>query len=175
MSKSRHKSVSRSRSRRRSRSGKRKHIRQEKILWKTDNDYNLEREQRSKIHNYNHVFNRKITEFPHLMTNFSEAIKPQEDEIHFRSCYFVGIPKNVQGNHIYQELIKRRIDYPDKFDIISKSNNFSLKKDDNTVDYFSLIFREKRFVDIILEEGFEVFSNPILVLPSLSNVIIQLS
>jgi len=43
------------------------------------------------------------------------------------------------------------------------------------VDYFSLIFREKRFVDIILEEGFEVLNNPVLVLPSLPNVSIPLS
>lgn len=91
--------------------------------------------------------------------------------MHFRSCYFIGVPLNIQGNHIYQELQKRRIDFPDKFDIIKKSKN-TLNKDDFSQEftYYSLVFREKRFVDTLLDEGFEILNNPVLVLPSLPDV-----
>jgi len=110
-------------------------------------------------------------EIAHSVTNFSRPNVSTDDGVHFRSCYFLGVPLNVQGNHIYQELQKRRIDFPDKFDIIKKSKN-SLNKEEISQEftYYSLIFREKSFVDTLLDEGFEVLNNPVLVLPSLPDV-----
>jgi hypothetical protein len=57
--------------------------------------------------------------------NFPSTVIPsvKEENIHFRSCYFLGVPSNVQRTHIFQELAKRRIDFPEKFEIIIKSNN----------------------------------------------------
>jgi hypothetical protein len=110
-------------------------------------------------------------EITQSVTNFSKPYVSIDDGVHFRSCYFLGVPLNVQGNHIYQELQKRRIDFPDKFDIIKKSKN-NLNKDENYQEftYYSLVFREKRFVDTLLDEGFEILNNPVLVLPSLPDV-----
>lgn len=114
---------------------------------------------------------KTVSEISQTITNFSQPVESSVDDMYKRSCYFLGVPSNVQGNHIYQELQKRRIDYPDKFDIIKKSKN-KLKEDDNSHEYiyYSLIFREKRFVDTLLEEGFDVLNNPVLVLPSLPDV-----
>lgn len=112
---SRDKSVN---SQNRSRSGKRK-FRHDQDYRKTDDYLINEKDKRVKLQN-THI--RKSPESPQVVNNFSQPIKSQYDDIHFRSCYFIGIPMNIQGNHIYQELSKRRIDYPDKFDIINKSN-----------------------------------------------------
>lgn len=96
-------------------------------------DYNFEvrhnklEKKENSFKGFNNSFSDNIrkpsNEITHNLTNFSQPIVSIDDEMHFRCCYFLGVPLNVQGNHIYQELLKRRIDYPDKFDIIKKSKN----------------------------------------------------
>ena len=124
----RHKSrnKSRSRSRSRSRSQKRrdsavksKHTKQEMDIKIDENK--LKAENLSK-----EIFldskNKQSSRSKNNITNFSKPVN-QEEDILFRSCYFLGVPLNIQGNHIYRELQKRKIDFPDNFESITKSNN----------------------------------------------------
>lgn len=101
-------------------------------------------------------------------SNFtSTTITEKIQNIHLKSCYLLGIPANVDTAEISNEILKRTREVPEK---IVKSKKNSYKDEIREVIYYYLVFNSKQTVDYLLDKGFEIQGNSVLVLPSLENV-----